>query len=42
VSWGKFVAPEDGGKYAEVPADATLVWPLLMKAVFEALDHDSE
>ncbi|MFO7973615.1 MAG: deoxyhypusine synthase family protein [Candidatus Hydrogenedentota bacterium] len=41
VSWGKFVAHEDGGRYAEVLADATLVWPLLMKAVFEELDHDS-
>ncbi|HNV21458.1 MAG TPA: deoxyhypusine synthase family protein [Candidatus Hydrogenedentes bacterium] len=42
VSWGKFVAPEDGGMYAEVPADATLVWPLLMKAVFEELDRGSD
>lgn len=39
VSWGKFVAPENGGMYAEVPADATLAWPLLMKAVFEELDR---
>ena len=38
VSWGKFIAPEDGGRYAEVLADATVVWPLLMKAVFEELD----
>jgi len=38
VSWGKFVAPEDGGRYAEIHADATLVWPLLMKAAFEELD----
>jgi len=38
VSWGKFIAPEDGGRYAEVFADATAVWPLLMKAVFESLD----
>jgi deoxyhypusine synthase len=38
VSWGKFVAPADGGRYAEVYADATVVWPLLMKAVFEELD----
>jgi deoxyhypusine synthase len=38
VSWGKFVSPQDGGRYAEVYADATLVWPLLMKAVFEELD----
>lgn len=35
ISWGKFVAPADGGRYAEVYADATLVWPLLIKAVLE-------
>ncbi|MBW3542598.1 MAG: deoxyhypusine synthase family protein [Planctomycetes bacterium] len=38
VSWGKFVPPDEGGRYAEVASDATLVWPLLMKAVFEELD----
>jgi deoxyhypusine synthase len=38
VSWGKFVPTADGGRYAEVYADATMVWPLLMKAVFEDLD----
>ena len=38
VSWGKFVSADEGGRYAEVPADATLVLPLLMKAVFEKLD----
>lgn len=38
VSWGKFVPPSEGGRYAEVYADATVVWPLLMKAVFESLD----
>ncbi len=37
VSWGKFVAPQQGGRFAEVHADATTVWPLLMKAVFESL-----
>lgn len=37
VSWGKFVPPTEGGRYAEVYADATVVWPLLMKAVFEEL-----
>ncbi len=40
VSWGKFVPPESGGRYAEVYADATLALPLLMKAVFEELDRD--
>jgi deoxyhypusine synthase len=38
VSWGKFVPPAQGGRYAEIYADATVVWPLLMKAVFEELD----
>jgi len=42
VSWGKFLPPEEGGRFAEVFADATLVWPLLMKAVFEALDKEED
>jgi len=37
VSWGKFKPPQEGGRYAEVHADATLVWPLLLKAVLEQL-----
>ncbi|MDW7773678.1 MAG: deoxyhypusine synthase family protein [Desulfobulbaceae bacterium] len=37
VSWGKFVPQQEGGRYAEVFADATLVLPLLVKAVFETL-----
>jgi deoxyhypusine synthase len=37
VSWGKFVPTIEGGRYAEVYADATVVWPLLMKAVFDEL-----
>lgn len=38
VSWGKFVSPQEGGQYAEVFADATLVLPLLVKAVFETIE----
>jgi deoxyhypusine synthase len=38
VSWGKFLPRKKGGRFAEVHSDATLVWPLLMKAVFEELD----
>lgn len=38
VSWGKFVPYEEGGRYAEVLADATVVLPLLMKAIFEEFD----
>ena len=37
VSWGKFVPPEEGGRFAEVFADATTVWPLLVKGVLEEL-----
>jgi deoxyhypusine synthase len=42
VSWGKFVSPSEGGRYAEIHADATVVLPLLMKAVFEELDRAGE
>jgi deoxyhypusine synthase len=37
VSWGKFVPPSEGGRFAEVHADATTVWPLLVKGVLEEL-----
>ena len=37
VSWGKFVPSAEGGRYAEVYADATVVLPLLAKALFETL-----
>jgi len=37
VSWGKFVPPAEGGRFAEVFADATTVWPLLIKGVLEEL-----
>jgi len=30
VSWGKFVPPAEGGRYAEVYADATIAWPLVV------------
>jgi deoxyhypusine synthase len=40
VSWGKFLSPQEGSRFAEVYADATLAWPLLMKAVFELLDGE--
>ena len=35
VSWGKFVPPGEGGQFAEVLSDATVVWPLLMVALLE-------
>jgi len=37
VTWGKFVPESEGGRFAEVYADATTVWPLLVKAVLEEL-----
>jgi deoxyhypusine synthase len=37
VSWGKFVPASEGGRQAEVYADATTVWPLLIKGVLEEL-----
>ena len=39
VSWGKFVPPAEGGRFAEVYADATVVLPLLIKAVLEELER---
>jgi deoxyhypusine synthase len=38
VSWGKFVSPEDGGRYAEVLCDATIAWPLLLEGVIQRID----
>ncbi len=40
VSWGKFLARSDGGRFAEVLADATVTWPLIAKAVHERLQRD--
>jgi deoxyhypusine synthase len=38
VSWGKFLSVAEGGRYAEVLADATVAWPLVVKAVAERLE----
>ena len=35
VSWGKFVPESEGGRFAEVFADATIAWPILVRAVLE-------
>ena len=35
VSWGKFVGPDEGGRFAEVHCDATIAWPLLVRAFLE-------
>jgi len=40
VSWGKFVPESEGGRFAEVFADATIAWPLIVRAVIERLEAD--
>ena len=37
ASWGKFVSRHEGGRFAEVHCDATIAWPLLLRAVIESL-----
>jgi len=37
VSWGKFVPRSEGGRFAEVFADATIAWPLIVRAVMERI-----
>lgn len=37
VSWGKFVAARDGGRFAEIMSDATIVWPLLVRGLMERI-----
>lgn len=41
ISWGKFVPEKEGGKFAEVYADYTHVFPLLIRGVVEKL-HPQE
>jgi deoxyhypusine synthase len=42
VSWGKFVPPEEGGKFAEVFEDATVALPLVIGAVLERIGYISK
>ena len=37
VSWGKFVPEEDGGRFSEVYCDATIAWPILIRAMIERI-----
>jgi deoxyhypusine synthase len=37
ISWGKFVPVAEGGRYAEVYSDATIAWPIALRAVLERL-----
>jgi deoxyhypusine synthase len=39
VSWGKFVPPEEGGKFAEVLDDATVALPLVVGAVLQRIGY---
>ena len=39
VSWGKFVPPDEGGRFAEVFDDATVALPLVVGAVLERLGY---
>lgn len=42
VSWGKFVPPEEGGRFAEVLDDATVALPLVVGAVLERIGYWSK
>jgi deoxyhypusine synthase len=37
VSWGKFIPASEGGRFAEVYCDATIAWPILVRAVLERM-----
>jgi deoxyhypusine synthase len=37
ISWGKFVPPDEGGKFGEVFVDATVGLPIMCAALFERL-----
>jgi len=39
VSWGKFVPESEGGRQVEVHADATIAWPVIVRAVLERLER---
>ncbi len=42
VSWGKFVPSSEGGKQVEVYSDATIAWPIIVKAVQERLNEKKQ
>ena len=39
VSWGKFIPPEEGGRFAEVLEDATVALPLVAGAVLQRIGY---
>ncbi len=42
VTWGKFVPQNEGGMWSEVLIDATVAWPLLLKAVMQRLQKNGK
>jgi deoxyhypusine synthase len=40
ISWGKFVPPEEGGRFGEVFLDATVGLPIMCAALFERLGRE--
>jgi deoxyhypusine synthase len=42
VSWGKIMPKSEGGMWSEVFSDATVAWPMIVKAVMERLDKKPE
>lgn len=42
ISWGKFVPPDEGGRFAEVYEDATVALPLIAGAVLERIGYTSK
>jgi len=41
VSWGKLLPKKEGGMWAEVLCDATIAWPILIKAIMERFDKEN-
>src|SRR5215472_5341805 len=39
VSWGKFIPPDEGGRFAEVFEDATVALPLVVAAVLQRIGY---
>lgn len=42
ISWGKFVPKNEGGRFAEVYSDATIAWPIVLKAAMERLGKNGK
>ncbi|HZZ99193.1 MAG TPA: deoxyhypusine synthase family protein [Candidatus Paceibacterota bacterium] len=40
VSWGKFLPEEQGGIHTEVLEDATIAWPIILKAAIQRLEKN--